>query len=68
MLKQSKLGTTLIYSGTPLGGGPSYRPQLVVMASFHTAATFSRSDWSLISIKGGKSSAISLTSKFIIYH
>src|SRR6266566_7112335 len=40
-------------------------PQPVVIASFHTAATFSRNDLSLIFIKLGKSSAISLTPYFI---
>src|SRR2546421_12134728 len=38
-----------------------FPPQPVVIASFHTAATFSRSDASLIFIKLGKSSAISAT-------
>src|SRR6184192_254006 len=42
-----------------------FPPQPPVMASFHTAATFSRSDASLIFIKLGKSSAISLTPYFI---
>ena len=38
-----------------------FPPQPVVIASFQTAATFSRSDLSLIFIKLGKSFAISLT-------
>src|SRR5207249_4148611 len=38
-----------------------FPPQPVVIASFQTAATFSRSDFCLIFIKLGKSFAISLT-------
>src|SRR5438045_9385173 len=38
-----------------------FPPQPVVIASFHTAATFSRSDFCLIFIKLGKSFAISFT-------
>src|SRR6266446_5950045 len=38
-----------------------FPPQPVVIASFHTAATFSRNDFCLIFIKLGKSFAISLT-------
>ena len=38
-----------------------FPPQPVVIASFHTAATFSRSDLSLIFIKLGKSCAICVT-------
>src|SRR6266404_5453183 len=38
-----------------------FPPQPVVIASFHTAATFSRNDFRLIFIKLGKSLAISLT-------
>src|SRR5438477_10931 len=38
-----------------------FPPQPVVIASFHTAATFSRNDFCLIVSKLGKSFAISLT-------
>src|SRR5436189_120375 len=38
-----------------------FPPQPVVIASLHTAATFSRNDFCLIFIKLGKSFAISLT-------
>src|SRR4029434_11139818 len=38
-----------------------FPPQPVVIASFHSAATFSRNDFCLIFIKLGKSFAISLT-------
>src|SRR5207248_4810642 len=38
-----------------------FPPQPVLIASFHTAATFSRNDFCLIFIKLGKSFAISLT-------
>src|SRR5260370_15762380 len=38
-----------------------FPPQPVVIASFHTAATFSRNDFCLIFIKLGKRFAISLT-------
>src|SRR5436190_24302336 len=42
-----------------------FPPQPVVIASFHTAATFSRNDFCLIFIKLGKSFAISLTPYFV---
>jgi hypothetical protein len=38
-----------------------FLPQPVVIASFHTAATLSRNDSSLISIKLGNKPAISFT-------
>src|SRR5437762_2229349 len=42
-----------------------FPPQPVVIASLHTAATFSRNDFCLIFIKLGKSFAISFTAYFV---